>query len=162
MEDRIDALGGLLKRIGSFEPSLFQSDFNARLILQKTIYLMKQFGPNIGYHFGWYLRGPYSPSLTRDAYTLAKTHPELLPVKFADPSNEKRFCEFLAFIKPFSRNHAYLEQIASIHFLCTVYPHLSSKEIFLKVKAKIPTMTFSRFREIKAVLRNYKLLENDD
>lgn len=162
MEDRIDALGGFLKRIGSFEPSLFKSDFNARLILQKTVYLMEQFGLSTGYYFNWYLRGPYSPSLTRDAYILVKTYPELLPVKFVESSDEKRFCEFLAFIRPFSRNHVYLEELASIHFLCTVYPYLSSKEIFLKIKAKIPSMTFERFREIKTVLRNCKLLENDD
>lgn len=162
MRDRKDALGGLLKRIGSFEPSLFQSDFDARLILQKTVYLMEQFGLNIGYYFSWYLRGPYSPSLARDTYALVKSYREVQAVKFANPSQERRFCEFLTFIKPFSRNQAYLEKIASIHFLYKMYPHLSSKEIFLKIKKKIPGMTIEEFREIKAVLANYRLLESDN
>lgn len=162
MVDKKDALGGLLRRIGNFEPSVFSSDFNARLILQKTVYLMEQFGLNIGYYFSWYLRGPYSPSLARDMYAMAKSYPEIPPMKFADFSKEKRFCEFLAFIKPISRNPAYLERVASTHFLCTTYPHLSSEEIFLKIKAKIPNMTMEEFREIKAVLRNHKLLRNDD
>ena len=161
MVSALDALGGLLKRIGNFEPTLFSSDFNSRLILQKTIYLMEQFGLGIGYYFSWYLRGPYSPSLARDTYTLAKIYPKISPVKFADPSKEKRFCEFLDFIRPFSRDHAYLERIASIQFLCTVYQNLSSRKIFLKITEKIPSMTFEEFQEIRAVLRSHKLLEND-
>lgn len=162
MGDKRDALGGLLKRIGNFEPSDFASDFNARLILQKTVYLMEQFGLNIGYYFSWYLRGPYSPSLARDVYSMVKSYLEIPPAKFVDPSKEKRFCEFLSFIKPFSRDHAYLERIASIHFLCTTYPHLSSEEIFLKIHQKIPSITMREFRDIKAVLKYHQLLGNDN
>lgn len=162
MKGEVVALGGLLKRVGNFEPSRFSSDFDARLILQKTVYLMEQFGLSIGYYFSWYLRGPYSPSLARDAYVLTKSYQEISPVKFADPAKEKRFCEFLAFIEPFSRDNAYLEKIASVHFLCIAYPHLSSEEIFLKIKTKIPSMTMEKFQEIKAVLMNHGLLENDE
>jgi uncharacterized protein YwgA len=54
----LDALG-LPARLGSF------SD---RLILQKTIYLAQAAGVQLGYHYNWYLRGPYSPALTHDAF----------------------------------------------------------------------------------------------
>jgi hypothetical protein len=162
MEGKVDALGGLLKRIGNFDPADFESDFNDRLILQKTVYLMEQFGLNIGYHFSWYLRGPYSPSLARDAYTVVKTYSQIQPVKFDDPTKEKRFGEFLAFIKPFLRKHANLEKIASIHFLCKAYPNLPLGEIYLKIKAKIPSMTMEEFKETKALLQSYGLLEDDD
>jgi len=158
MAEKIDALGGLLKRIGNFDPSLFQSDFNARLILQKTVYLLEQFGLNIGYDFSWYLRGPYSPSLTRDVYALVKSYPEVQAVKFAASSEEKRFCEFLSFIRPIARDYSYLERIASIHFLFKVYPHFSSGDIFLKVKAKIPSLTIEEFQEVKTVLEQSNLL----
>jgi hypothetical protein len=154
-----DALGGLLKRIGSFEPLQFQSDFNARLILQKTVYLLEQFGLNIGYDFSWYLRGPYSPSLARDAYTVAKSYSEVQAAKFADPSKEKRFCMFLSFIKPIAEDYSSLEKVASIHFLFKVYPHSSSKDIFVKAKAKIPSLTFEEFQEISTVLEKWNLLE---
>jgi len=46
------------------------SGFNSRLILQKTVYLLEEAGIRLGYSFSWYLRGPYSPGLTRDLYDL--------------------------------------------------------------------------------------------
>src|SRR4030042_5617520 len=160
MKGKIDAIGGLLKRIGNFEPSQFHADFNARLILQKTVYLLEQFGLNIGYYFSWYLRGPYSPSLARDAYELTKSYPEVQVVKFADFSKEERFCEFLSFIKPIAKDYSCLEKIASIHFLFKVYPRSSSMDIFAKAKAKIPSLTTTEFGEITTVLENWNLLRS--
>lgn len=162
MENKVDALGGLLKRIGNFDPNDFKSNFNDRLILQKTIYLMEHFGLNIGYYFSWYLRGPYSPALARDAYEIAKTYSEIPLAKFANPAKEERFCKFLSFIKPFSHNHADLERIASTHFLCKKYPDLSPLEVYLKIRAKIPSMTMTDFRETIDCLKSNGLLENDD
>jgi len=49
----------------------FQIDnFEDRLILQKAVYLAQAAGVNLGYYYHWYLYGPYSPSLTRDEYTV--------------------------------------------------------------------------------------------
>jgi hypothetical protein len=158
MEKR-DALGGLLKRIGNFEPTDFSSNFNDRLILQKTIYLLEQFGLHIGYYFSWYLRGPYSPALTRDAYAIRKAYSKIVPAKFVDPKKERRFCEFLTFIKPFSRRHADLEKIASIHFLCKTYPHLSTEAVYKRAKAKIPSLTVEEFRKMKTLLEGQGLLK---
>jgi hypothetical protein len=56
----LDALG-LPARLDSF------SD---RLVLQKAIYLAQAAGVLLGYGYNWYLRGPYSPSLTRDAFAV--------------------------------------------------------------------------------------------
>lgn len=50
-------------------PITLQS-FSNRLNLQKKVYLSQIAGTDLGYRFGWYLRGPYSTSLTRDAFTL--------------------------------------------------------------------------------------------
>jgi hypothetical protein len=44
--------------------------FAKRLAIQKRIYLAQLFGVDLGYRFGWYLRGPYCPELTSDAFTL--------------------------------------------------------------------------------------------
>jgi uncharacterized protein YwgA len=44
--------------------------FNGRLIVQKAAYLAQAQGINLGYHFSWYLRGPYCSSLTEDAFSL--------------------------------------------------------------------------------------------
>lgn len=45
--------------------------FEDRLILQKAIYLAQAAGVRLGYYFRWYLRGPYCPALTADAYAVA-------------------------------------------------------------------------------------------
>ena len=45
--------------------------FQSRLIMQKSVYLAQAAGVNLGYYYHWYLYGPYSPSLTRDEYSIA-------------------------------------------------------------------------------------------
>src|SRR5262249_50155808 len=44
--------------------------FSDRLILQKAVYLAQAAGVQLGYSYNWYLRGPYSPALTRDAFAV--------------------------------------------------------------------------------------------
>ena len=44
--------------------------FSKRLNLQKRIYLLQLTGIDLGYRYNWYLRGPYCPSLTQDAFLL--------------------------------------------------------------------------------------------
>jgi uncharacterized protein YwgA len=44
--------------------------FGERMALQKVIYLCQVAGIHLGYRYNWYLRGPYSPDLTRDAFDL--------------------------------------------------------------------------------------------
>jgi len=44
--------------------------FSKRLKLQKEVYLLQVAGLELGYRYNWYLRGPYCPALTRDAFTL--------------------------------------------------------------------------------------------
>lgn len=38
--------------------------------VQKAVYLAQAAGVDLGYSYGWYLRGPYSPRLTRDYFAL--------------------------------------------------------------------------------------------
>ena len=46
-------------------------NFNQRKTIQKAVYLGKLTGVDLSYRFGWYLKGPYSPSLAEDYYHLA-------------------------------------------------------------------------------------------
>ncbi len=39
--------------------------FSGRKRVQKTVYLLKQFGADLKFGYTWYLHGPYSPELTR-------------------------------------------------------------------------------------------------
>ena len=43
-----------------------------RKLIQKAVYLGQLSGVDLGYRFGWYIRGPYSTSLTRDYFSLAQ------------------------------------------------------------------------------------------
>lgn len=42
--------------------------FRSRLILQKSVYLLKALGMPTTFTYRWYLRGSYSPSLTKAAF----------------------------------------------------------------------------------------------
>jgi len=42
--------------------------FSDRIRVQKVVYLLKQFGADFKFGYTWYIRGPYSPSLTRTLF----------------------------------------------------------------------------------------------
>lgn len=50
---------GMKPKIGSFE---------SKLVIQKAVCLLELIGLNAGYGFSMYIRGPYSPELTKDLY----------------------------------------------------------------------------------------------
>jgi hypothetical protein len=49
--------------------NLRNDSFNDRLICQKKIYLLQGLGTDLGYSYNWYVRGPYSPALTKYLYS---------------------------------------------------------------------------------------------
>jgi hypothetical protein len=67
MAERIRALSLVLSELG-IPPQI--ATVEDRLILQKAVYLA-QTKVSLGYSYGWYLKGPYSPGLTQDYYELA-------------------------------------------------------------------------------------------
>jgi uncharacterized protein YwgA len=50
--------------------------FEGRLLLQKRIFMLTMSGVDLGYSYSWYLRGPYCPALTSDAFALAECSAE--------------------------------------------------------------------------------------
>lgn len=48
--------------------AISKDSFDDRLICQKKIYLLQALGTDLGYTYNWYVRGPYSPSLTNYVY----------------------------------------------------------------------------------------------
>lgn len=143
--DRLDVLGGVLHRIGNFDPLNFNTSFNDRLILQKTIYLLHAFGIYIGYGFSWYLRGPYSPALTRDAFNLIERYDELPTVRFLSRVIEERFQEFLEFINGHATNEEWLEVVASIHFLSHRSPNNDQDAIWREIRNKMSRLRKNTF-----------------
>lgn len=57
-----------LAEVGIPNPTL--DSFSERLNVQKKVYLTQLMGYDLGYRYGWYLRGPYCRELTVDAFTL--------------------------------------------------------------------------------------------
>ncbi len=68
MEARLIALKLVLDAL-KFPAAIETIDDRKRV--QKAVYLGQVAGVKLGYRFGWYLKGPYSPDLTRDYYSLA-------------------------------------------------------------------------------------------
>lgn len=63
--NNIDIANGLIfQKLG-----ISKENFDDRLVCQKKIYLLQSLGTDLGYMYNWYVRGPYSPSLTNYIYT---------------------------------------------------------------------------------------------
>lgn len=45
-------------------------DFDSRLILQKSVYLLQSAKVHLGYQYRWYVRGPYCSALADDLFYL--------------------------------------------------------------------------------------------
>jgi len=99
----------------------FEFDFTRRLQLQKIVYLLQEAGAELGYHFGWYIHGPYSSSLANDAYPLSSAPAEIIDT-FKSPVDEKAAKKFRSLIDsvPSDKRRAdVLELLASVHYVMT-------------------------------------------
>ena len=121
MDPRMVALKLLLDALGvKSEPDSFE----ARKRLQKAVYLAQQAGGDLGYRFGWYIHGPYSPQLTQDYFGLSEAIDE------GDKSYEgheltdeyqaklkKLIADWGVQVKTGLSQLSWLELLASVHFL---------------------------------------------
>jgi uncharacterized protein YwgA len=69
MDGRLVVLGRVAEALAE---DVQISTFECRKRFQKAIYLAQTAGVDLGYRFGWYLKGPYSTALTRDYYSMAE------------------------------------------------------------------------------------------
>jgi uncharacterized protein YwgA len=152
--DRPRLLAGLLRRLGEYKLHTFRD----RLVLQKTVYLLQAFGIYLGYPFSWYLRGPYSPQLAKDAFSIESRWSRFKPVTFANEVAERRLEEFLAFMAYYRQDEAWLETTASAHFLAKVYGISDRDEIFVKIKGKQPHLTRKSFESCWRLLERERLI----
>lgn len=73
MDDRTLALKLVLQHLGVGERI---DTVDERMEVQKAIYLAQSSGLSLGFSYGWYLKGPYSPSLTKVYYSLENLTPD--------------------------------------------------------------------------------------
>jgi uncharacterized protein YwgA len=69
MDGRLVVLGRVAEALGEDGKI---ATFEARKRFQKAIYLGQVAGVDLGYRYGWYIKGPYSTDLTRDYYAMAE------------------------------------------------------------------------------------------
>lgn len=118
-DDRSEAeyLGGIIKRVGNFEPSEFERSFEHRKRFQKTVYLIQAFDISLGFEFNWYLYGVYCSELADVGYELVPIYDRVEPTKFKDDDTEGRFQRFLEFIDPIKTDILELEASSSLHYI---------------------------------------------
>ncbi len=127
--ERTILLGLVLKRVANFDISAFKG----RLILQKTVYLLQSFGLNLEYKFSWYIHGPYSPDLTRDAFKLQPIYQDLPLINFENSPLESLLKNFQEFLGQNKDDPDWLEQVACTHFLKTLNPKADKTTIIESV-----------------------------
>jgi hypothetical protein len=129
MDKRRIALELVLEGLGT---GLRLDTFDDRLKLQKTIYLAQISRINLGYHFHWYLRGPYCPALTDDAFAILSQPADRFRGWELDRQSRGR----LARVKKLTAEASprWLELLASAHYLLD-RRQITSSEPALMVRA---------------------------
>ncbi len=103
--------------------SVKMDTFDDRLVFQKAVYLAQAAGIDMGYYYGWYLRGPYSSAAAADGFAVAN---ELAVAAGADESEgwqlDAESLAKLAKIRPLfgadeTSMTGRLELLASVHYL---------------------------------------------
>jgi len=123
-------------------------DFDSRLKLQKLSYLAWAVGLNYGLAFNWYVRGPYSPTLTRilfNARDLGTLQRERVQLRENEKKAVRKLKRFLG--KDISDPRS-LELIASVWYFLPPgeVTGKQKKEVIERVRAEKPEL---RLREIE-------------
>ncbi len=99
-------------------------DMSNRIILQKTIFILQELGLDLNYNFNWYIYGPYSPSLTEDAFELKqneKTYREESDEFNLSDHAQKIIERYNSIFGAKKEDSVWLELIASLLFLRKFY-----------------------------------------
>ena len=146
-------LGFILKQIKNYDFSM--DEFDDRLKLQKTIYLLQSYGVYLGYDFSWYLYGPYCSLLARAGFDLCEIY-DLIPddVKFTDRKDKDNFTKFLNFIN--SKDVYELEVAASLHYLKTGGKNYTDQHIIEKVVKKLKNRKNFTFQQVENIWNEMK------
>lgn len=90
MESEVSASGrvkGYLEALGL--PSDMTSFVN-RITIQKLVYLLREYDPELKFGYFWYIHGPYSSQLTRTLFEDGSVIPEQLTTRELQAAHEVR------------------------------------------------------------------------
>lgn len=160
MRKKLIALKLILEELG------ISSDIDTvdeRKRIQKSVYLGQIAGVDLGYHFGWYLKGPYSPELTKDYYELNTV---LIDgdLEYQRKELKEQLKSKLHTIQPIFTSPGdvplnqedWLELLASVHYQFTKF----DQEIAIKnINREKPTFV-PYIKKAEETLRKFHLLNN--
>jgi uncharacterized protein YwgA len=137
--------------------------FEDRLALQKVTYLLQEAGVDLGYTFTWYVRGPYSPSLTRDAYQLVNLtvdSKQLPQPEVTDAKKIQTISRLIESVEGSAPSREYwLELLGSLHFVAKhLSPGKSDKEIIADFKQRKPGFKDEDIRHAWELLQAHELI----
>lgn len=131
---------GLLKLVCDQFSNLNVQSFQTRILLQKTIFILQEIGLNLGYDYNWYLRGPYSPQLTADAFEIqndvALFQEEAGKYKLTDTATSV-IARVHAIIGEKINDDTFMELVASLVFLSKYYRR-NDEDLIVLLKNKKP------------------------
>ncbi len=135
----LSLLKAVLEGLG-LEPKI--DTMQDRKTIQKAVYLAQRKGADLGYRFGWYIKGPYSPPLADDYYRLDKNrNPE--PALRLSEADAKLLAPVRAILSvpPGVRldQPEWMELLASVDYLRRV-SGLKDAEATLKLKELKPAL----------------------
>jgi hypothetical protein len=93
--------------------------FKGRLRIQKTVYLLKEFGVDLGFNYNWYIHGPYCPSLTGQLFNQQQSTQSGRPLK---PEELQAVNELRNFLGEDLYSADALELLVSLIFLIRYCP----------------------------------------
>lgn len=138
MEPKLQVLNLFLQALGE---DVSVASLEDRLRLQKAVYLGQLFGVDLGYRYSWYVKGPYSPSLTQDYYRLCDEGASSASEQKFVNEVEQKLTQAKGFLeKPdcveLSKAHWY-ELLASLHYLYQVSSQAKDK-VFATIRSTKP------------------------
>ncbi len=149
-------LGLVILQLPDYEFSM--KTFKDRHKLQKTLYLLQSFGIYLGYDFSWYLRGPYCPSLTINAFALQDIYddiPKHEKVRFATSTAQEAFEKFQEFVK--GKDIDDLEILASLRYQKQLGKN-DDNTVKKIVKAKQDRFTLEKVNKMWSELEKWNLV----
>ena len=147
MTGRLAKLAGFIKALENIGFNFDVNRFNHRLKLQKYVYLARRYGIDLGYRYNLYIRGPYSPELADDYYSVRVGMPE----EHVDvPEN------FFRLVK--GKSERWLELAATLVMIKERYPDISDEEMIDIVIGNKPFATPEELKNILKKLKKYNAL----
>ena len=134
-------------------------DVNARKEKQKAVYLAKILGVDLGYSYGWYVRGPYSPSLANDYYELQASQEDFTGHTLKEDVRIKIDAFQTNLLRSEHRpndmeTHNWLELLASWHYLKHIskYDDAQAQTMFANKKPHLADYTANAKKALEHVL----------